>query len=138
MVMKSRSDSPQLRKRDLATIHATVKKLGMDEATYRAMLSALTGKCSAGEMDRKERWKVIQALQKGASAKASGPYITDPDKTAMIKKIYAIIHARGLTEDYINAIAQRMFGVDLFKWLRPAQMHKLIAALEVDTRRRAR
>jgi len=32
----------------------------------------------------------------------------------------------------------RMFGVDLFKWLRPAQMHKLIAALEVDTRRRAR
>ncbi|MDH5511386.1 MAG: regulatory protein GemA [Nitrospinota bacterium] len=131
------NDSPALRKRDLATIHATKKKLGLDDATYRAMLSSLTGKCSAGEMDRGERWQVIQAMQASGGIRATGPYITDPDKTAMIKKIYAIIHARKLSEEYANAIARRMFGVDLFKWLRPAQMHKLVAALEVDGKRRA-
>ena len=131
------TDSPALRRRDLGVIHAEAKRLGMDDQTYRAMLASVTGKSSAGEMDIKERWKVIQELSRMSGQRATGPYITDPDKVMMIKKIYAIIHSRGLSEDYVNAIAQRMFSVDLFKWLRPAQMHKLVAALEIDGKRRA-
>ena len=58
-----------LRQRDLARIHLVKKQLGLDDGTYRELLSGLTGKSSTKEMTRQERWIVIQEM-----TRLSGPF----------------------------------------------------------------
>ena len=58
----ARTRSP--RSRELAAIHALKKKLGMDDADYRAMLVEVTGVDSAGKLTQSsERQRVIEHLR---------------------------------------------------------------------------
>ena len=50
------------RAKDLARIHLAAKELGLDEATYRELLQSLTGRSSAGDLDARQRWQVLQEL----------------------------------------------------------------------------
>lgn len=51
------------RARDLAIIHMGAKDLGMDEATYRAMLHEIAGVDSAADLDAAGRFRVIEHLK---------------------------------------------------------------------------
>lgn len=133
------------RTKDLARIHLVAKQLGMDQDTYRAMLRGLTGKESAGDLDRRQRWQVLLELgrQLGGSA-ASKP--ADPGRPApqgaakdpMLRKIDAQLTSAKRTWAYAHAMAQRMFSRDRVEWCDPAQIHSIVAALEVDAKRRSR
>ncbi len=60
------------RAREIAMIKVGVKKLGIDDAAYRAMLFTLTGQRSAAKLDQAGRAKVIESLKRdGAYADAA-------------------------------------------------------------------
>lgn len=122
--------------RDLAKIHIAKKQFGMDDVTYREMLFNITGFRSAADLDSKQRWAVIKHLKargyrsRHKSAKASGMNTTTaPDRAPLLSKIGAIIADLGLPWAYADGMANRMFGVDRVRWLRPDQLHKVTAAL---------
>lgn len=131
----------RLRQRDLARIHLAKKQLGMDDTIYRAMLLDLTGKPSAGEMDRRERWAVLQELGRlggfGARKEHPGkPQAPSIEKTRLIAKIEAQLANEDRPWTYVHAMAKRMFGVDLVQWCHPDQLRKIVAALAYDARRK--
>lgn len=63
--------APDLRKRELATIHIARQQLGMDEATYRDMLWAVARVRSAADLDWAGRKRVIDHLA-GSGARIGG------------------------------------------------------------------
>jgi phage gp16-like protein len=129
----------RLRQRDLARIHLAKKRLDLDDNIYRAMLLDLTGKPSAAEMDRRERWMVLQEMARlGAFSgrpHPGKPLAPTPEKAKLISKIEAQLAEEGRPWAYVNAMAKRMFGVDLVQWCHPDQLRKLVAALAYDARR---
>jgi len=132
----------RLRQRDLARIHLFKKQLGLDDETYREMLLNLTGKSSAGEMNRYERWKILQEMSRlGARAfQANGhpgrPQAPAPEKARLLSKIEAQLTEADRSWAYVNAMAKRMFGVDLVQWCEPEQLVKIVAALNYDHQRK--
>ncbi|TCT41175.1 gp16 family protein [Martelella mediterranea] len=58
--------------RSIAALHVAKKQLGLDDETYRAKLSTITGKSSAKEMSEAERQKVLTVFRnEGFSPKAT-------------------------------------------------------------------
>ncbi len=131
----------RLRQRDLARIHLAKKQLGLDDETYREMLMSLTGKSSAGDMNRHERWTVLQEVARLGTrvSEAQGhpgkPQAPAPEKAPLLSKIEAQLAEADRPWAYANAMAKRMFGVDLVQWCHPDQLRRIVAALEYDARR---
>ena len=61
-------------------------------------------------------------------------------KQAMLKKIEAYLAEAGRPWSYAHAMAKRMSAkkVERIQWCTPADLHKIIAALEYDARRHGR
>jgi phage gp16-like protein len=57
---------------------------------------------------------------------------------AMSAKIRALLRSAGRPDAYADSIARRMYRVHFWEWLRPDQMHALVAALRIDEKRRQR
>jgi phage gp16-like protein len=57
-------------------------------------------------------------------------------KDALIGKIEAHLADAKRPWAYVNAMCKRMFGVDVVQWCDCSQLHKLVAALEYDQKRR--
>ena len=127
------------RKRHLAKLHIGRKQLKMDEDTYRAMLKEITGKASAKELSNEELAAVTRHLQY-LGARFKKPRRPRPAKTkvAMARKIVAMMKDLGYTDRYVDAMAQRMFGVERWEWLDGEQTEKLLAALAIHQRRKER
>ncbi|MGB0732447.1 MAG: gp16 family protein [Pontibacterium sp.] len=130
------------RKAALAQIHIAKKQLGMDDDTYRAMLSSVTGKNSAADMHISELYKVLAHLKKcGFTAKKTAKHGKRPNPTASRKalmgKIEALLADGNYHWNYAHGMAKRMFKVDKVDWLDEQQLHKLVAALEYNARRQA-
>ncbi len=128
----------RLRQRDLARIHLIKKQLGLDDATYRELLQGLTGKSSAAEMDRHERWTVLQEMSHlGASTSAPPrkPQAPPPEKARLLYKIESLLAEKERPLEYAHAMAKRMFKVDLIQWCDPDQLRRIVAALVYDARR---
>ena len=66
---------------------------------------------------------------------AKGAIILE-DIEAMCRKINALLLDSGRTWDYAHAMAKHMFDRERVQWLEPRQIHKLVAALQVDANRR--
>lgn len=127
------------RAKDLARIHLAAKELGLDEAAYRDVLRQLTGKDSAGAMDARQRWKVLQELGR-MGAKSGGPGFPGRPQTtrnqALIGKIEALLADAKRPWSYVDAMAQRMFQHNQVKDCDADQLRRIVAALEIDRRRR--
>lgn len=131
------------RKSELAAIHVAKKQLGLDDATYRAMLWTVARVHSAADLDHAGRQAVIEHLRKRGFKKASnapqrpeGKPVVPADRQALVNKIEALLGSRPW--NYARAMAKRMFKVDRLEWASAAQLHSLVAALEYDQKRRAR
>ena len=144
--MVSRTHGKSARSPQLAKIHIAAAQLGMDEETRRSLYLSTTGKDSAAKMTDSEREKVIAALisrgfvdKKKANGKAAyrGRPV-DTDKTPLMRKLEALLADAGREWEYARATAKRMFNVDRLEWLTAGQLHKLVAALQIDANRRAR
>lgn len=128
----------------LAKIHMMSKQLRLDEATYRALLERVTGKRSAGDMDMGELHQVIAELVRlGARADArekvplpGAPKSLPTEIRAMLVKVELMLRNGKRDWHYAHAMAEKMFNVHRVEWLPPAQLHKLVSALEYDRRRR--
>ena len=125
------------RKRLLAKIHIGRKQLGMDEDTYRRFLRLKTGETTAKDLTLGELERVVHALQAlGARYKAKRRPRPAKTKAAMARKIVAMMKDLGYTDRYVDAMAQRMFGVERWEWLDEEQTEKLLAALAIHQRRK--
>lgn len=131
------------RRVQLARIHAGAKALALDEATYRSLLNRITGKTSSKDMTVAERNAVIAELvrlgfkdkyQEGRKAYPGKPN----DMTPMLRKVEALLADAKRPWSYAHSTAKQMFKVARVEWLRHDQLHHLVAALQVDAKRRAK
>lgn len=128
------------RARELAAIHVAKKQLGLDDETYRLMLWSVARVRSAADLDHAGRQAVLDHLRaRGFRPGRAGRPRPAPDRAGLVGKIRALLIAGGHRPDaYADAMARRMFGVARYEWLRADQLHRLVAALEIDRRRRVR
>jgi len=145
--VRSAGNSAALRAAQIRKIKVAVRQLGLDDETYRALLLRVTGKSSCSQMSIAERGKVLDALQgqgfvptrQDKSVYHHRPRDTrEPaeSKGAMLGKVEALLADAKRPWDYAHGLAKKMFGVDRLEFLRDGQLHKLIAALQIDANRR--
>jgi len=126
-----------------------VKQLGLDEETYRALLVRVTGKSSCAQMSIAERGKVLDALKAQGFAFAPRTSVIhhrpkdtrrehETFKSPMLRKVEALLADAKRPWDYAHSMARHMFGVERLEFLRSGQLHKLIAALQIDANRRSK
>lgn len=135
-----------LRQSSLAQIHIAKKQLGMDDDVYRAMLWGVARVRSAAELDHAGRQRVLEHLRasgfKPAPPRAPTPgrprNIDSEDRGPMLRKVEAILLSDGRPWAYAHGIAKRMFDVDDLAFCHEGQLHDIVAALEVDRRRRVK
>lgn len=128
----------------IAAIHVAKKQLGLDEDTYRAKLSNITGKSSAKDMTEAERQKVLTVFRnEGFEASSRAPQKGLQGKFA--KKLQAlwiagfnlgIINDR--TDAALLAFVKRQTGLDHTRFLHYADdARAAIEALKGWLRREA-
>ena len=120
-----------------ALLHVAKGKVGMSEDEYRALLSsegltsAADSAFNAAKFDRiMQRFKEM-----GFVSTRKKRYRPPSSKKALVSKIIAIRDDMRLTDTYIDAMAQHMFSIDTWKWLKPGDLHKLVAALSYHQKR---
>ncbi|MEX0745296.1 MAG: regulatory protein GemA [Phycisphaeraceae bacterium] len=134
-----------LRRRELAAIHAAKRDLGLDEDTYRAMLEQVTGQRSAGALDRDQRRAVLDVMRQRGAARVPRQRVAQQPGTPhnmnrrpMLAKIEAQLADMKLSWAYADAIARQQTGIARVAWVKkPADLSAIIAALEVEQTKRA-
>ena len=134
------------RRSELARIHIGKKELGMDDDTYRDMLFTVARVRSAKDLDRAGRQMVLDHMRglgfksKRKAIKKNYPgrphNIDSEDRGPLLKKIEALLTDAGRKWSYARSMARRMFHVDQLEFCNPEQLHKIVAALEYDAKRR--
>ena len=138
--------TPDPRRQQLARIHQAKKQLALDEDTYRALLVRVTGKASSADMTTAQRNAVIAELLRLGfqEARQAGParkWKGKPKNVAqvpMLGKVEALLADAKRPWAYAHNTARQMFKVARVEWLDSEQLHKLVAALQVDANRRNR
>lgn len=131
------------RARDLKLIHAARRQMAWTEDTYRAILERVTGKASAALLNAKERKAVLDDFARLGWQPKRAPGHRRPgevlrDRAALVGKIEAILADSGRPWAYADGCARKMFGVDSVRFCDAEQLHKIVAALMIDQKRRAR
>lgn len=135
------------RRKDLAAIHViAAKQLRLDEETYRALLERVAGVRSAAELDVRGRIQVLQELRRltGEGGRRMRNALPGPDApqnvrdeiAGMVAKVGAILAEAERGWPYAHGLAVRMFKVQRVEWLKANQLHRLVAALAIDQKRR--
>lgn len=122
------------------------KALGMDDETYRALLQRVTGKSSSTQMTPAERNQVLGELarlgfKRAETADRRRRYPGKPRnlrEVPLLRKCEALLADSKRPWSYAHSMARRMFKVNRVEWLKPDQLHKLVAALQVDASRRGK
>ncbi|KHS06582.1 hypothetical protein RM61_15040 [Xanthomonas phaseoli pv. phaseoli] len=132
------------RKTQLAKIHLAAKQKGLDEATYRALLVRITGKDSAAKMTTQERALVIaefvrlgfKDVQRTGRKRQWPGQPKNLDEVPMLRKVQALLADAKRPWAYAHNTAKQMYGIDRVEFLNQDQLHRLVAALQVDANRR--
>lgn len=138
------------RTREIALIHMAKAHFGWDEELYRDILEDVGGARSAKDLTPLGRAKVLGHFERlgwhrqgRPAAKPRRRYQRGPtaavDRAPMISKIDAMLYEAGRDRTYAVAILKQMFGQgapERLEWATPAQLHKVVAALVYDQRRR--
>lgn len=119
-------------------IHTAKGKLQLDDATYRDMLKAETGKTSTKDMLVWEMEKVLKRLKaSGFKVRKAHVVKREPADDPQSKKIRALwleLHELGIVRDASEtALAhfiKRQTGVEALQWLTTAQASHCIEALK--------
>jgi phage gp16-like protein len=145
MQSKSKQDTSDLRRRQLAAIHTAKRDLDIDDDQYRELLQQWTGKRSAGDLNGRERSQVLEQLRRiGADGRTRyqvGQYPGTPANLhtePMLQKIEAQLADMQLPWAYADAIAKQQTGIGRIAWLRKEpQLKAVIAALDVEQEKRS-
>ena len=127
-----------IRTRELRRIHTGKRTLCLDDDTYRDLLERVTGQRSAADLDAKQRRAVIDELYRlGFKPKDHRkPAAGGLGKTRLLNKIEALLADAGRPWTYVDGMAKHMFGLDAVAFCDDRQLHKIVAALMIDQKRR--
>ena len=118
----------------LAKIHIGKKSLGLDDATYRALLRQLTGKESAATMGNWELEKVLRHMTRAGVAFTKKEGSERSSQAAKIRALWGEMAALGAVreggEHTLGAWLQGRFRVDRPEWLSPRQAQTAIESLK--------
>ncbi len=128
------------RKKLIAKVKIAQQQLGMDDDTYRDLLEGSVGKRSAAKLNEKELTTVIEVMKsKGFQDQSNGHEADKPDvteaKQALVSKIEALLADGNKPWRYAEAMAERMFNRKRIQWLNTDQLHRLVAALQINANR---
>jgi len=137
----------QVRNKQLAAIHVLAqRKLRLDRETYVALLQRVAGVRSSADLDGPGRGRVLNELRRvsdegrqqmrNAVNMPDAPQNVREEIASMVSKVGAILAESGKSWAYAHGTSRRMFKVHRVEWLRPDQLHRLVAALSYDQRRR--
>jgi hypothetical protein len=144
------------RKQNIQAIKACQRQLGLDDATYRAMLEAQTGKRSATDLTVREGGKVLDYLRaKGATNPKARPDragrdggkrrpAVAPERAPLMGAVHALLDelARITGEPhslaYADAICKRNGWASAVDFMRPIDLHLLLGALATTARHKKR
>lgn len=123
----------------LAKIHIAKKQLALDDETYRTMLQSVGGVASSRDLTSEGAAKVLRHLERcGFKPKANTgkrPSVTNARNPRM-GKIEALLAASGRPWSYADAIAKRVCKVESLRFCDGDMLSKVIAALQIDAKRR--
>lgn len=137
----------QLRDREIKLIHVARRDLGLDDATYRAVLREVAGVKSSTELDSRGRHKLLEHFkQKGftvkSKAKATKPNVSagavssaaaDP-QYHKIRSLWSALHEAGAvrvnTEAALRIFIKRITGCDDYRFCNGQQVVTVIEALK--------
>lgn len=132
----------------LAAIHIGKKALGMDDESYRLLLSDMFGKRSAKDLTEAEQGELLERFKQlgfvpkkpqNKTANKAPKWGKRPNPTAnrepLMGKIEALLADNNLPWAYADGIAKRMFKVEKVDWLEREQLRKVVAALVVSINR---
>ena len=128
------------RNQQLSKIHIAKKDLGLDDETYRALLSRITGQSSAKDLSPLDVAKVLREFERLGWKPQQGRSKPKPaaDKAKLVGKIEAQLAEAGRPWDYGDGLAKRMYNVDRLEWLDAEQLGGVVAALAKDAKRHGR
>lgn len=130
--------NPEHRRAMIAKIKIAQKALAMNDDSYRALLTRVTGKDSAAALEKREMEAVLREMQR-LGWKPVNPQGTRPrvasEKDRTIAKIGAILKELNLSWNYAHGMAKAMFARERVEWLDAVELHKLMQALAVYQRR---
>lgn len=147
---KPRDPAAARRRAMLAAIHAELKKLPIDEETYRDLVervSAEHGQAvrSAGDCTPRQLEAVLDELRRLAGAPARGAHTGRqwPGRPAgelspLLSKIEALLADADRPWAYATAVAKRICKVDRLEWCSDEQLGKVVAALQINADRHGR
>jgi len=128
----------------IAKIHIAKAQLKMDDDSYRAFLTRVTGVSSSKSLNPKQLGLVLLELEKlgfkpAASKKAGRARPRLPEsRQKILAKIEALLSEAGRPFAYADGMAQQMFKRQRLEWLTDNELYKLMQALIIDANRRKR
>lgn len=128
------------RNQQLSKIHIAKKDLGLDDETYRALLSRITGQSSAKDLSPLLVAKVLQEFERLGWQPKQGRAKPKPaaDKAKLVSKIEAQLAEAGRPWEYGDGLAKRLYQVERLEWLDSKQLGGVVAALAKDAKRHGR
>lgn len=137
------------RRRELARIHIAARSLCLDRETYVALLQRGSAGLgvevdSAAGLDATGRHALLREFAR-LGCKEEGQatrhriYGGRPEGIAdcpVLRKIEALLADAQRPWRYARALGKRMHRVDHLEWLNPMQLRELVAALQIDAKRR--
>lgn len=129
--------SSQNRPRLVQLIHIAKSQLGLDDATYRAMLTGLELPNSTTKMSVPELTKVLEHLKRSGfqvRSKAKERPLAADDQSKMIRGLWLELHSLGYVqnadESALAAWVKRETSVDALQWLDSKQAQATIEKLK--------
>ena len=128
------------------------KELGLDDATYRAVLQRIAGRSSAADCSEAELGRVLDefkakgwkpaapgADRKSRAGVAPAPKAADHAMAGKARALWISLHQLGVVRDAseraLESFAARQLGVDRLQWADQAQGFRLIEALKAMAER---
>ncbi|CAB3764186.1 gp16 family protein [Paraburkholderia humisilvae] len=123
----------------LAKIHVAKKQLALDDDTYRAMLRSVAGVESARDLAPEGAAKLLKHMERcgflPTKIQQSRPRVA-ASRAAQLGKIEALLADAGRPWEYVSGMVKRICKVDAIEFCDGEMLGKLIAALQVDAKRR--
>lgn len=124
----------------IAKIHCARRDLALDEGTYRALLSRITGKASAGELGEAQLAAVLDEFRRlGWGKKKRGPKragsrpLAAGEDAAKARALWLALYHLGEVHDpreaALAAFGERITGKSALQFMTSADINRLIKAL---------
>ncbi|WP_447886335.1 gp16 family protein [Serratia fonticola] len=127
----------------IGAIKAGQAFLGLDDETYRQMLSSLTGgktsctACSLEELQRIREYLHKQGFPRSSARHGRRPKVALTKKT-ILAKIEALLAEAKRPWAYAEGLAAHMFKQHVLEWLTEEQLASVMKALIIDAKRHGR